>query len=121
MLGHVMGLKAMNQHQMALEELRAGYKTYFELDSDFLHSIHPDEFLEVMIAKVELRKQHLEALAQALMTEGELLHETDLSLATDLRKKALVLYLHLESTDQTTFSISRKEAISELKGILEQD
>jgi hypothetical protein len=118
MLGHVMGLRAMNQEQLALEELRAGYKTYFGLDADFIQQLHPDEFLEVITGKVELKKQHHEALAQAMMTEGELLHEKDISLATDLRKKALILYRYLEKTDSGTFSMSRKAAIMELEDIL---
>ncbi len=119
MLSHVMGLKAMNQNEMALDELRNSYKTYFELDADFLHAIPTDDFLEIIIGKVELKKQHQEALAQALMTEGELLHDVNLFLARGLREKALRLFQHLEKTDTTTFSISRKDAVSELKAILE--
>jgi hypothetical protein len=120
MLGHVMGLKAMNQNQMALDELRDGYKTYFELDAAFLHSIHPDEFLETILGKVDLKKQHQEALAQALMTEGELLHDSNPVSARDLREKALILYQHLEQTDIANFSMARKDAISELTAILEK-
>jgi hypothetical protein len=118
MLGHVMGLKAMNQEQLALEELRAGYKTYFGLDAEFVHGLHIDEFLEVLCSKEELKNQHLEAIAQAMMTEGELLHHINLPLATDLRKKALLLYRHLEKHDAGTFSMIRKSAISELEAIL---
>ena len=119
MIGHVMGLKAMNQHKLALDELRSGYKTYFGLDAEFIRDIHIDEFIEVMVGKVELKNQHLEAIAQAMMTEGELLHDLDLPLATDLRKKSLLLYHHLEKTDTGTFSQPRKSAISELESILE--
>lgn len=121
MIGHVMGLKAMNQEQMALEELRAGYKTYFGLSTEFVHGLPLDDFLEVLLAKEELKNQHLEALAQALMTEGELLHQLDLPLATDLRQKALLLYRHLEKHDTATFSTIRKAAIAELESILTDD
>ncbi len=114
-----MGLKAMNQNEMALDELRNSYKTYFELDADFLHSIPLENFLEMIVRKVELKKQHQEALAQALMAEGELLHDLNSVLARDLREKALILYQHLEKTDSATFSVTRKDAISELKAILE--
>ncbi|MEO5642674.1 MAG: hypothetical protein ABIQ40_10810 [Bacteroidia bacterium] len=121
MLGHVMGLKTMNQPELALDELRKGYKTYFGLDALFIRGIHKDELLEALLSKGELKSLHLEAIAQALMTEGELLHTTDLLLATDLRKKALLLYLHLEKHDNGTFSMIRKTAISELESILENE
>ncbi len=118
MLGHVMGLKAMNQEEQALDELRAGYKTYFDLDATFIQSLQQDEFLEVILNKVELKNQQLEALAQALMTEGELVHFNSILLATELRKKSLSLYTHLEKTDTTTFSQARRSAIIELEQIL---
>lgn len=118
MLGHVMGLKTMNQHQLALEELRAGYKTYFGLDATFIREIPVDDLVEALVAKEELKNQHLEAIAQAMMTEGELLQESDHVLAIDLRKKALLLYRHLEKHDNGTFSLTRKSAISELESIL---
>jgi hypothetical protein len=118
MIGHVMGLKSMNQNQLALDELHDAYKTYFELNAEFLHAAPVEGFLALIIAKVELRQQHQEALAKALMTEGELLNESDPLLAKQLRQKALQLYIHLEQTDTATFSISRKEAISELTSIL---
>ncbi len=113
-----MGLNAMNQEQLALEELRAGYKTFFGLDAEFIHGLHIDEFLGVLSAKEELKNQHLEAIAQAMMTEGELLHYTDPIMAADLREKALALYMHLEKTDNGTFSMTRKSAINELQSIL---
>ncbi len=120
MLGHVMGLKSLNQHDLALEELRSGYKTFFGLDPGFIRNSEPDELLEALVANADLKNQHLESIAQAMMTEGELLHNTDLSLATELRKKSLLLYRHLEKFDNGTFSMPRKSAIEELESILDE-
>ncbi len=115
-----MGLKSLNQHDLALEELRSGYKTFFGLDPGFIRNSGPDELLEALLANADLKNQHLESIAQAMMTEGELLHNTDFSLATDLRKKSLLLYHHLEKFDNGTFSLTRKSAIQELESILEE-
>jgi hypothetical protein len=118
MLGHIMGLKAMNQEQLALDELRAGYKSFFGLDVEFIHGLKVDNFVEALTSKTELTNRHLEAIAQAVMTEGELLHDADPVSAAELREKALALYLHLEESDSGTFSLARKAAVNELKSIL---
>lgn len=120
MLGHVIGLKSMNQHDLALEELRSGYKTFFGLDADFIRRADADELLKALTENELLKNQHLESIAQAMMTEGELLHESDLSVATELRKKSLTLYRHLETSDNGTFSLPRKSAINELESILKE-
>jgi hypothetical protein len=121
MLGHIMGLKAMNQEQLALEELRAGYKSFFGLDVEFIHGLAVENFVEALRSKTELTNKHLEAIAQAVMTEGELLHDVNPVSATELREKALALYLHLEESDKGTFSLTRKAAIDELRSILRRE
>ncbi|CAN5273231.1 hypothetical protein BH09BAC5_BH09BAC5_11830 [soil metagenome] len=119
MIGHVMGLRAMNQEELALEELRAGYKTYFGLDAQIIHEYEPEKLIDILLSKEELKNPHLDAIARAIMTEGELLQEISPLQANDLRKKALLLFLHLEKSDHETFSITRKNAIEELGSILE--
>jgi hypothetical protein len=113
-LGHVMGLKSMNQEQLALEELRKGYKTWFGLDADQLAKLSEDEFLPFITGK-EFKPQQLEALAQALKLEGDLLEPSVRPLADEYYRKALSLFLHLEKTDGGTFSLPRKNSMQELK------
>ena len=117
-LGHVIGLKSINQEQLALEELRKGYKTYFGLDADHLAKLSTAEFLPAILEKKELKPQQLEALAQALKVEGDILHESLPPLANELWEKALSLFLYLEKTDNATFSLPRKNAIAELRAKL---
>jgi hypothetical protein len=113
-LGHVMGLKSMNEEQLALEELRKGYKTYFGLDADHLAKLSEEEFLPFITQK-EFKPQQLEAIAQALKLEGDLLQTSVLPVAKEYYLKALLLFLHLEKTDSGTFSLPRKNAVLELK------
>lgn len=110
-----MGLKSINQEQLALEELRKGYKTYFGLDADDLAKLSTEEFLPFILEKKELKPLQLEALAQALKLEGDILHESLPPVANELWTKAILLFQHLEKTDNATFSLPRKNAIAELE------
>ncbi len=116
-LGHVMGLKALNRNSLAMEELRDSYKTYFGIDAELLENTFPEDLLE-KLSPFQLKNEQLEALARALALEADL--HTENPVATlDRRRKALLLYRHLENTDVATFSISRKAAIKELELLIE--
>lgn len=116
-LGHVMGLKALNRNSLAMEELLDSYKTYFGIDAELLESTFPEDLPE-KLAPFQLKNEQLEALARALALEADLHVENPVA-ALDRRRKALLLYRHLEATDVATFSISRKTAIKELEALIE--
>lgn len=117
-LGHAMGLKAMDRNDEGVEELRNAYKTWFGLEAELIEQWTPDELLEKLLANEEFPPEKIDALARGLKLEGELLLTTDPYASADRLRKALVLFLHLERTDTTTFSIARKTAVKELQQLL---
>jgi hypothetical protein len=116
-LGHIMGLKAMSRNDEGLKEINEAYKTYFGLTSGDLEKIFPENFLKTITEKYDFKKEQLEALAKALMVEGEL-HSLNPVKSSDCWQKSLLLFRHLDIMDTETFSITRKDAIRELENRL---
>jgi hypothetical protein len=119
-LSHAMALKTMDRVEEGLEELQEAYKTYFGISVEELEKIQSGDFVKTITGKHDFKKEQIEALARALMMEGEL-HSLNPVKSFDCRAKSLSLFRHLEIIDTETFSIARKDAIRQLESLLTPD
>lgn len=113
-VAYAIGLKVDGRNDDAVQELRNAYRTWFALDADTIASLSPEELVEKLSREENFPKEKIEALANGLRTESELLSPAD-PLAMDRCAQALALYRYLEQVDAATFSFPRKEAIRELE------
>ena len=119
-LGHIMGLKALDKYDQGLEELHDAYKTYFGIEFSELDTIPPEDFVSIITKKNDLKTAQLDSLARALNLESELYPLNQIK-TYDFRMKSLLLLRHLEIVDNETFSVTRKNAIKELERLLKMD
>lgn len=116
-LGHVLNLKESGRKDEGLTTIRAAYKTWFDLEAAHLLTLTPEELILFIHNRDDFPAEKTEALAKAFMLEADLLLTTDTA-ALHRRRQALQLFLYLEKTDTTTFSLPRRQAITGLKNAL---
>jgi hypothetical protein len=113
-LGHAMQLNANGQRDEALRTIRDSYSTFFEKDAQLIDHLLPAQLIRKLVEDGYTPAQ-LEVFAGGVRTEADLLMNSDQRMAKDRYVKALALYEYVESADADNFSISRRNAIEEIK------
>lgn len=113
-LGHAMQLNASGRRDEALRTIRDSYSTFFAKDSQLLDHLLPSQIIRKLIED-GLTPAQIEVFAEGVRTEADLLMEIDQRTAKDRYVKSLALYEYVESADADNFSISRRNAIEEIK------
>jgi hypothetical protein len=113
-LGHAMQLNASGRRDEALRTIRDSYSTFFEKDAQLLDHLMPGQLIRKLIEDGFTPAQ-IEVFAEGVRTEADLLMYTDQRSAKDRYVKSLALYEYVESADAGNFSISRRNAIEEIR------
>ncbi len=113
-LGTAMQLNAKGRRDEALRTIRDSYSTFFGNDAQMLDHLMPSQILRKLIEDGYTAAQ-IEVFAGGVRTEADLLMDSDQRAAKDRYVKSLALYEYVESADQGNFSISRRNAIEEIK------
>ncbi len=113
-LAHVLGLSREGQHEEALNQLRTGTTTFFNIDPQLIHVLLPSQLLKLLIQDKGLTSGQIEVFAEGLRVEADMLLNTKPGDAKDRYVKALALYEYVEHSDPTNFSIVRRNAIEEI-------
>jgi len=115
MLAYLLGLKGTGSASLSLDEIRQNYDDRLSLPLDLILETPGEKIIQLLTEKVKYMDRHLEKMADVLCETGDLYDETgDHDIASDLWKKALILYTHLQETD-IAFSMERMQKISTLK------
>lgn len=113
-LARVLGLSREGQQEAALNELRQGSLTFFNLEPQLIRVLEPSQLLKRLIQHDGLTTGQIEVFAEGLRMEADLLLNTQPAEAKDLYVKSLALYEYVEFTESSSFSISRRNAIEEI-------
>lgn len=113
-LGHALQLNANGLRDEALRTIRDAYSTFFEKDAILLNHLLPSQLIRKLLED-GLTPAQIEVFAEGVRTEADLLMNSDQRTAKDRYVKALALYEYVESADPDNFSISRRNAIEEIK------
>ena len=115
MLAYLLGLKGTGTASLSLDEIRQNYNDNLNLPLDLILETPADKIIQLLTEKVKYMDRHLEKMADVLSETGDLYEEAgDHDIASDLWKKALIIYSHLQDTDNA-FSMERMQKISLLK------
>ena len=115
MLAYLLGLKGTGSASLSLDEIRQNYNDNLNLPLDLILETPADKIIQLLTEKVKFMDRHLEKMADVLSETGDLYEETgDQNIASDLWKKALIIYSHLQDTDNA-FSMERMQKISRLQ------
>ena len=115
MLAYLLGLKGTGSASLSLEEIRQHYDDRLNLPLDLILETPAEKIIQLLTEKVKYMDRHLEKMADVISETGNLYQESgDSDVASDLWKKALILYTHLQDTDNA-FSMERMQKISRLQ------
>jgi hypothetical protein len=115
MLAYLLGLKGTGSASLSMDEIRQNYNDRLNLPLDLILETPADKIIQLLTEKVKFIDRHLEKMADVLSETGDLYEEAgDQDVAGDLWKKALILYAHLQDTDNA-FSMERMQKISRLQ------
>jgi len=115
MLAYLLGLKGTGTASLSLDEIRQNYNDNLNLPLDLILETPDEKIIQLLTEKVKFMDRHLEKMADVLSETGDLYEEAgDHDIASDLWKKALIIYSHLQDTDNA-FSMERMQKISLLK------
>ena len=115
MLAYLLGLKGTGSASLTLDEIRQNYDDRLNLPLDLVLDTPAEKIIQLLTEKVKYMDRHLEKMADVLSETGDLYDETgDHDIASDLWKKALIIYTHLQDTDKA-FSMERMQKISRLQ------
>jgi hypothetical protein len=76
-VAYAIGLKADGRNEDAVNELRNAYRTWFALDAGTISLLSPEELRDRLVSDPEFPNAKIEALANGLKTEAELLSPAD--------------------------------------------
>ena len=115
MLAYLLGLKGAASASLSLDEIRQHYDDRLNLPLDLILETPAEKIIQLLTEKVKYMDRHLEKMADVISETGNLYQESgDSDVASDLWKKALILYTHLQDTDNA-FSMERMQKISRLQ------
>jgi len=115
MLAYMLGLKGTGSASLGLDEIRQQYDDRLNLPLDLILETPVEQIIQLLTEKVKYMDRHLEKMADVISETGNLYQDNgDSDVASDLWKKALILYTHLQDTDKT-FSMERMQKISRLQ------
>ena len=115
MLAYLLGLKGTGSASLTLDEIRQNYDDRLNLPLDLVLDTPAEKIIQLLTEKVKYMDRHLEKMGDVLSETGDLYDETgDHDIASDLWKKALIIYTHLQDTDKA-FSMERMQKISRLQ------
>lgn len=118
MLAYLLGLKGTGSASLSLDEIRQQYEDNLNLPLDLILETPDENIIQLLTEKVKYMDRHLEKMADVLSETGNQYEESgDHEIASELWKKALIIYTHLQDTDNT-FSIERMQKISRLQDSL---
>jgi hypothetical protein len=115
MLAYLLGLKGSGSASLSLDEIRQNYDDRLNLPLDLILETPGDKIIQLLTEKVKYMDRHLEKMGDILSETGDLYEDTsDHDTAKDLWGKALIIYTHLQDTDNA-FSMERMQKISRLE------
>jgi hypothetical protein len=113
-IAHALQLNTNGRGEEALRIIRDSYATFFGSDVELLDHLTPAQIISKLTTD-GMTPAQIEIFAEGLRTEADLLLATDQRTAKDRYVKALALYEHVESADTGNFSISRRNAMEEIR------
>ncbi len=117
MLAYLLGMKGTGSASLSLDEIRQNYDDKLNLPLDLILETPGEKIIQLLTEKVKYMDRHLGKMGDILSETGDLYEETgDHDTARDLWGKALIIYTHLQDTDNA-FSMDRMQKISRLKDI----
>jgi hypothetical protein len=115
MLAYLLGLRGSGSASLSLDEIRQNYDDRLNLPLDLILKTPGDKIIQLLTEKVKYMDRHLEKMGDILSETGDLYEDTgDRDTAKDLWGKALIIYTHLQDTDNA-FSMERMQKISRLQ------
>jgi hypothetical protein len=115
MLAYLLGLKRTGLTSLSLDEIRQNYDDRLNLPLDLILETPGEKIIQLLTEKVKYMDRHLEKMANVLSETADLYDETgDHDTARDLWVKALIIYTHIQDTDNA-FSMERMQKISRLQ------
>ena len=113
-LGHALQLNAGGRKDDALRSIRDAYSTFFEKEAHLIDHLLPAQLIRKLVED-GLTPGQVEIFAAGVRAEADLLMDKDQRVAKDRYVKALALYEYVELADGDNFSISRRNAIEEIR------
>jgi|GEM_PF-4001478 acid stress-induced BolA-like protein IbaG/YrbA len=113
-LGHALQLNTNCRKEEALRTVQEAYSAYFEKEVHLIEHLLPSQLIRKLLDD-GLTPGQVEIFAEGVRTEADLLMDVDQRVAKDRYVKALALYEYVESVDVNNFSISRRNAIEEIR------
>src|SRR6476620_260054 len=98
-VGSAFGLKNEGKDEEALNEIRGAYKTWFALDAAQITAMSSEEFLKFLTEEKQFTLKQVNALADGLKTEAEILPPNSIIERQDRYTKALFLLEYVDMTD----------------------
>ena len=115
MLAYLLGLKGTGSASLSLEEIQQNYNDRLNLPLDLILETPGEKIIQLLTEKVKFMDRHLEKMGDILSETGDLYEEAgDHANARDFREKALIIFRHLQDTDNA-FSMERMQKISRLE------
>ena len=115
MLAYLLGLKGTGSASLSLDEIRQQYNDRLNLPLDLILETPAEKIIQLLTERVKYMDRHLEKMGEVLSETGDLYEEAcDHDTALDLWGKALIIYTHLQDTDNA-FSMERMQKISRLQ------
>lgn len=115
MLAYLLGMKGPGSASLSVDEIRQNYDDRLNLPLDLILETPGEKIIQLLTEKVKYMDRHLEKMGDILSETGDLYEGTgDHDIASDLWKKALIIYTHIQDTDNA-FSMERMQKIIRLQ------